>query len=207
MYTQQLRRTEKFGLVVVATVAISLIASAIVSTTVLASNFSGPTSGTGCNANNIQDNSTMSFFRSSLTTGMYNAVAYTLNSHVAPTDIAIAAEQGSADGNTDVVYFDADYTTYCGFTWHGSGGGVVGLAQCVSLSGSACQRFDLRFDTSWTDTQTDDWRRALSCHETGHTTGLLHRDNAGTEIGCMPATLSLVVNYSSHDISHINANY
>lgn len=149
----------------------------------------------------------MSFFRSSLTTGMYNAVAYTLNSHVAPTDIAVAAEQGSADGNTDVVYFDADYATYCGFSWHGSGGGVVGLAECVSLSGSACQRFDLRFDTSWTDTQSDDWRRALSCHETGHSMGLLHRDNAGTEIGCMPATLDLVVNYSSHDISHINANY
>lgn len=110
--------------------------------------------------------STMSFLRWSLTTGMYNAVAYTLNNHVAPTDIAVAAEQDSADGNTDVVYFDADYTTYCGFTWHGSGGGVI-----------------------------------------GHAMSLLHRDNAGTEIGCMPATLAFVVNYSSHDISHINANY
>lgn len=149
----------------------------------------------------------MSYFRSSLTTGMYNAVAYTLNNHVAPTDIAVAAEQGSADGNTDVVYFDADYTTYCGFTWQGPGNGVIGLAQCVSLSGSECQRFDLRFDTSWTDSQSDDWRRALSCHETGHSMGLSHRNNAGTEIGCMPAVLTLVVNYSSHDIVHINANY
>lgn len=202
-----LSKGSRTGLGAAIAFVLMLVALAIGSPSALATNFSGASGGTGCSANNMQDNSTMSYFRSSLTTGMYNAVAYTLNNQVIPTDIALAAEQGSADGNTDVVYFDDDYSNYCNLDWHGSGGGVLGLAECVSLSGSKCQRFDVRFDTSWTDSQTDNDLRVLSCHETGHTLGLLHRDNSGTENGCMPATFQSLFNYSSHDVAHVNANY
>ena len=104
---------------------------------------------------------------------MYNAVASTINNRIGPTDVTVSAEQAAFDGNTDVVYFDSNYSNYCGFLWNGSGGAAIGLYECQSLSGSKCQSAWVRFDTSWTDTATDPWRRALSCHESGHSLGLL----------------------------------
>lgn len=148
----------------------------------------------------------MTCHRSALKTDVYNAVAFILNNYVSPTDIALAAEQASPDANTDAVYFDADYGTTCGISWHPAGTGI-GLNSCASLSGSKCQRTDVRIDNSFTDGVSNDWDRAIACHETGHTLGLLHRANAGTEIGCMPSTVPLVVSYSSHDVPHINSNY
>lgn len=173
-----------------------------------ATNFSGATSGTGCFANNMQDNRDYTYHRSSLTTRMYSAVANVLNNQIAPTDITVKAEQATPDGNTDVVMYDADYSTHCGFDWHPDGpdpdtNWIAGLAECASLSGSRCQRFNVRWDTSLTDTLNDNGARTWACHELGHTLGLLHRNEA-----CMPATVPAnQPGYSTHDIAHVNANY
>lgn len=176
-----------------------------------ATNFSGVTGGTSCTANNMQDNDDMTYFRSSLTTRMFNAVANTLLNDVIPTDIDLQPEHSSATENTDVVYFDLDYSTTCGFDWHPDDPGdpdtnfVIGMAQCAQLSGSSrCQRFHVRFDTSFTDTIGNDFARTLACHETGHTLGLLHRNSTG----CMPATVPANAHfYNAHDIDHVNDNY
>lgn len=173
-----------------------------------ATNFSGASSGTGCLANNMQDNRDMTFHRSSLTTRMYNAVAFVNNNLIAPTDITMQAEQSTPDGNTDVVMYDLDYSTYCGFDWHPDGpdpdtNWVAGHAECDTLSGSKCQRFEVRWDTSLTDGLNDNGARTWACHELGHTLGLLHRNE-----GCMPATVPAnAPAYSTHDVSHVNANY
>lgn len=126
-----------------------------------------------------------------------------------PTDIDLQAEQSSPDTNTDVVYIDADYATTCGFDWHPDDAAdpdtnfVAGMAECRTLSGSKCQRFDVRFDTSFTNTINANYAATFACHETGHTLGLLHRNE-----GCMPAIVPTNAHfYSTHDIGHINGNY
>ena len=57
-------------------VTLSVVASLLViAGPARANNFSGASGITGCNGVNMQDNSTMDYYRSALTTKMYNAVA------------------------------------------------------------------------------------------------------------------------------------
>lgn len=178
-----------------------------------ATNWFGATGSTGCNSGNIQDNGTMTYYRSSLTTKMYNAVANTLNNDVLPTDIVLQAEHSGWTSNTDVVYYDADYSTLCGYDWHPDDPSdpdtrwVAGLARCMTLSGSRCQRFYVHFDTSRMNQINDDGARTWACHETGHTLGLKHRN----EGGCMPATVPANAHFfTDHDRNaggHINDTY
>ncbi|MFN3217608.1 MAG: hypothetical protein ACE367_14025 [Acidimicrobiales bacterium] len=160
----------------------------------------------------MTDNSQLTYYRENLTPKMYSAVAFTLNNHVAPTDVAVQPEDSGAGTATDIIYWDFDYSTYCGKDWHPDGPdpdskSVIGLYVCESLSGQKCNRSKVRFDTSWTSPKNTTKVRALSCHETGHALGLRHLANAGTNVGCMPGSLKPVVNFSAHDVAHINANY
>ena len=102
-----------------------------------------------------------------------------------------------------------NYDDYCLLDWHDGTSGVLGFAKCHSLSGSKCQKFQIRFDTSYTNksTTTTNWARALSCHETGHAVGLAHLANSQFVHGCMPTTLVQVVQFSTHDIDHLNDKY
>ncbi len=96
-------------------------------------------------------------------------------------------------------------TVVGGYTWHGSGGSVVGHVQCVSTnSATRCEKHEMRFDTSYTSGATTTNRRSLACHENGHTIGLAHRTDSTS---CMEPALNGVTAYSSHDVAHINANY
>jgi hypothetical protein len=174
-----------------------------------ATNFTGGTGASGCAAN-AQDNSTMTWHRTSgLSTAMRSAVAYALTYHVNPTDITVATEQATPDGNTDVVYYEADYANnFCGFTWH-SAGNLIGYTYCRTTSGAnggTCQGFNIYIDQSWEVGTTTTLRRSMACHETGHSLGLMHPGTGIDQSTCVSGPNSFV-GYSSHEIGHINSFY
>lgn len=152
----------------------------------------------------------MTWERRNLQTATAGSVTWVLQNSINPIrDFQVAAEVPSPDYYTDVIYEDENYTTYCGFAWHGSGGGVIGHARCLNRSGLSCESFSVKLDTSWMDSVDFLWRRHLLCHETGHTLGLSHRAHVAADTGCMPATTSNgpFSNLSDHDINHVNAYF
>jgi hypothetical protein len=174
-------------------------------------NYGTNASGYGCVGGNSQDNSSMTYYRSSLTAEMYNAVAYALNNAVAPTDISVQSEAGSAGSQTDVVYFDfqpPDNWCYAGQDWcpdngNSGTGCVIGQNGCKSLTGQNCERFDILFNTYSTAGMTTSRRQNLACHETGHSLGFPHPASTS---GCIGSTT--ILTYSSHEINdHINPHY
>lgn len=157
----------------------------------------------------MQDNSDMTYYRSNLTPNLYNAVAYAVNTVVAPTDVNVQTEQSAPNGDTDVVYNEADYTgSWCGYTWH-SVGSLVGYTYCASLSGSKCQRFDIYTDYSWEVTVTTTLRRRHACHEIGHSLGLDHPSaaNGAPSTTCMAAGIYTTYDQTHEVVGHINPNY
>jgi hypothetical protein len=175
-----------------------------------ATNFSGASGRTGCtNLNdmvNMQDNSVMTYSRVALTSQFYSATAWVLNNDIAPTDLQLAAEVSVPDANTDVVYQDGYYGTLCGLDWGtvSRAPNLLGITICVSLSGQTCQRSNIFMAEYFATTVSTAYLRAISCHETGHSFGLLHRSDTA---GCMPESPGLAYIYTAHDIAHINANY
>lgn len=117
-------------------------------------------------------------------------------------------EHSSNNTNTDIVVFDADYTTQCGLDWDASPGNKVGLAKCVNHWNATqrCDRHYLRFDTSDTNNFSAAKNRKLACHETGHALGLKHRFRT-SDPGCMRSSLGAATTnyYSAHDQSHFSS--
>ncbi|MDX2342331.1 MAG: hypothetical protein QNL12_00650, partial [Acidimicrobiia bacterium] len=166
---RRLRMLLVAGALLVALVVVQLTAVPPVA----ANNWYGSTGNTGCGGN-MQDSTTMTYYRESLGTSWYNAVAYAINNAVIPTDVLMAAESTSHGSTVDVVLQDANYTgTWCGYTWH-SGGSLIGYTNCQSLTGSDCNHFHIYSDTSWMTSQTTTRLRNHACHELGHSLGLIH---------------------------------
>lgn len=173
--------------------------------TAKANHFYGATGNTGCGAPNMADNATHSFYYdASLPTYMRDKMNEIRTESYNPTDINTVT---STDPNsqTDVVVYQQNYTNFCGVAWDGSGGSTTALTSCVSLSGSACQKFEVRFDSSYTGGATAAQRKFLTCHETGHTLGLGHRLPSSS---CMiPFPLPPETSIDQHDRDAINAHY
>ena len=174
-----------------------------------AANWSGASGNTGCSGGvNMTDNKDLYYYRSSLTSYMYSAVAHALNNEVAPTDIVVKPEESSAGSGTDIVYYDADFSTWCGKDWHPDDPSDAGTAyvwgnsSCETLSGSKCDRNDIRFDTSYWGSASTNARRKVACHETGHALGLTHRSGS-----CMVTGSTWNTFFSSHDENHLDSNY
>lgn len=137
---------------------------------------------------------------------MRTATEWNRTANLEPTDLTTFVVTAEAP-DTDVVVLDQNYTNFCGYSWHGSGGSVVGLTTCVLLAtnpASSCEKFQVRYDESFTVGASATQRRSLACHEVGHTLGLGH--TTGTT--CMVAGSAFPTAYSAHEISsHINASY
>jgi hypothetical protein len=137
-----------------------------------AGNSEGATGLTGCNDLNIMEasNSTFSYFRSALETAMFNAVAWNNTNNVNPTDLVVVAHTSNTT-STDGVFFDGDYSAFCGKTWHPAGS-TIGMAKCNNLVSGLqhCDRHYAYFDTSAVNSTSFDLvrERRLACHETGH---------------------------------------
>ncbi len=168
-----------------------------------ASNWSGATGGTGCNAVNKTSNGYVTFTYVNLTSVMTSASNYALTNALEPTDITTNVVPGTA--YPDVMVADADWSALCGFTWYSGSSGVVGLATCNSLSGSACYQHSVYFHTPFTDNTTTANRRGLASYEFGHTVGLMHRSSGTTSMRQGYPKPSVI--YDSHDIAHLNAAY
>lgn len=170
-----------------------------------ASNFSGANGATGCSGGspvNMADPNPHTFFYSDLAATTSDAQEWTRVNLVDPTNVNTSL-LGSVNSLTDVVAYDQDYTSYCGYVWDG---GMWGLTTCVSLAaGNRCEKHEVRYDNSDIDVFSVDGRRGLTCHETGHSLGLLHRDTEGS---CMRTSGPYPSFYSgSHDVPHLNGNY
>lgn len=71
-------------------------------------------------------------------------------------------------GDTDVIYHYGDVP-----------GPDDAVTRCLSpIDNFRCNQFDVTFDANTLCPCSADFIRAIACHETGHTVGLLHGDNA-----------------------------
>lgn len=115
----------------------------------------------------------------------------------------------TADGNTDAVMFDQDYTTYWNVDWDGAAYGYNYWAytMCVSTAGTAsgnCQRYEIRYDVPDMNAIGAGGRQQVGCHEVGHTVGL---DHTTVYASCMKTGSTGNTTFSSHDVDHINGRW
>lgn len=180
-----------------------LVASAVPSN---ASNFTGASGLYGCSAGNMGDNATHSFWYEALTPATVTALNWTRTNSYNPTDVNTVNED-LKDPLTDVIANDADYEgVTCGQTWISSISdvGLLGYALCTALSGTKCQQFQLYFDNDFMGPATASQEATLACHEVGHSLGLMHTN---TGANCMQSPGVGSPGLTTHDISHLNANY
>jgi len=163
----------------------------------------GATGNTGCDDLNIHDpnDSVIGYQRSGLSTPNHSQVDWIMLNRVLPTDL----EVGAASSGGDFIYYDDDYTTFCGKNWWSAGsGGVVGFAKCEALVASACDTHKVYLHLGYTNTVDTAGRRKLICHETGHSIGITHNDHTSAALdSCMktPPSSAGISNYSSHEIN------
>jgi hypothetical protein len=131
-----------------------------------------------------------------------SATTWGLNNVISPTDMNVTITT-STTVVPSVNYYDADYSTQCGYSFHPATN-VVGLTICNSLTSSArCRTHSIYMDNSFTNITDDYTRRCIAIHETGHSLGLAHRSGEVMQ-GTIPLPTS---SFSSHSLAHINGNY
>lgn len=172
---------------------------------VRATNFSGATGLTGCEYNNKADSAAHGFFYVSMSPRNASATDWARTYVLDPTDVNTYSDANTS--TTDVLVHDGYYSTLCGLTWFhpSTGSGVVGLAICGSLSGSACEQFRVYYNQYFTDIADLTDVRGLATHEAGHTLGLLHRTgNTAMQTGYPKPCLCFDPN---HEVLHLNSAY
>jgi hypothetical protein len=150
----------------------------------------------------MHDPNPHTFYYSGVESGTRGAVEWARAQRYEPTSINTSV-LSSVSSLTDVVVYDEDYSTFCGYTWHPAGI-IGGHVQCVSLAaGNRCEKHEARYDLSWMNSETVNGRNIIACHETGHTLGLTHRN---AEPGCMNHPLG-PGELTEHDVAHLNGGW
>ncbi|WP_147425374.1 hypothetical protein [Bailinhaonella thermotolerans] len=123
------------------------------------------------------------------------------------------AYDASPNASTDVEAYDAYYVDTWDLDWDGSttGYNLYGYAKCVKAIAPTpseddwrCDQYEVRFDLRDVDGFSTDQRRALACHEVGHTVGLSHSTESSS---CLRTGAHTTVKYSAHDVSHLYTRY
>lgn len=171
-----------------------------------AGNFSGASGNTGCNGGvNKTDNATQWYWYDSLQSNVSAAQNWVRNNVYEAIAGLSTTNDTSEKSTTDAIVRDQNYTDYCGKNWHPAGG-VWGNTSCNTLNGAnECESHVIRYDNSYMNSTTQDNRRGLACHETGHSWGLQHRDTGSKcmkQFGPYPTSLT-----SNHDVPHLEQNY
>lgn len=209
MVLKRFGRTQVVGLIVGLTLGVGVVTLQSAGAT----NFFGATGQAGncfSQHTNMADSANHGFYHKSLTTATRNAVEWARLNVYEPTRLTTFTVSAEAF-DTDVVSQDENYSTACGLPWHPTGGGlmtagVIGATNCESLSPTAgktnrCEKYVVRYDTSWVNIATTTQRAHLTCHETGHTTGLAHYNP-----DCMTSEFGIYsVHLSPHSIGHLDA--
>lgn len=192
----------QLGAILVAALVVG--AFLLLASPVNATNFSGATGLTGCYDNNKADSAAHGYV--SMSPRNASATDWARTYVLDPTDVNTYSDSNTS--TTDVLVHDGYYSTLCGFTWFNpasSPGGVVGLAVCGSLSGTACEQFRVYYNQYFTDIANLSDVRGLATHEAGHTLGLLHRTgNTAMQTGYPKPCLCFDPN---HDVLHLNSSY
>lgn len=145
---------------------------------------------------------TMVVQRINLTDYHYSAVASRVTNVYSPTDLVASSVSGNSTGCTvasgaTVCVYDSPYGSNGLYGWSACAGTVTG-------SGAArrCSVQWVRLNLSYVAPSTT----RLVCHELAHTVGLRHTTATDT---CVTEDIrdTTSATLSSHDVSHINANY
>lgn len=149
----------------------------------------------------MADNRDHYFWYDALEANVQNQQDWTRTNNYDPT-VVNTFNDSSENATTDAIIRDQDYTTYCGYTWHGSVGGLVGLTTCNSLNGvNECESHVIRYDNSYFNVASLSDRRGAACHETGHSLGLTHRDDGNCMKGSTPVDPTL----GTHNTNELSA--
>ncbi len=131
-----------------------------------------------------------------------SSMYYALDS---PTEASVEFKANckmSGDGETDVVWFDANLPS-----------GTRGMAFCEDYDGDVCDQYYVSLDPDEINIGTEDEADTTktSCHELGHTVGLTHGSGGGdgTVDDCLysgerPNNNIQYERYSTHHKGHIN---
>jgi len=202
---RQVRRRALAGLAVIAAIAAALVVFAPAATPAEAV-FSGSNGKTGCTAVNMAHSRYPKFIYNDLTSRVAAHADYARSNVVDQTHIT-TSDDTSQDANTDVVLYDAAYTTTCGFDWYNElDGGTLALTTCDTVYSSGdCRQHTVRISTTYFSGATTGQGRGLLCHELGHAFGLMHTSSSSS---CMKyGVTSPAQDWEPAEKSQINANY
>ena len=199
------RRTRRVAVFAVTSALVTLFADVSFATNFITNGdlvcTAGPTANTPCMTDTLELS-----WNSNLGPRYSTAVLDSLYNSYDTTDLTVSP-YGVHDNSVDVFYATADLP-----------GDAVGRYQCVypvPNNTYRCNHGHVTFDGAMGETLSDYQLKSVACHETGHSVGLTHGQdaypvmaNSNDVLACLQTPLAQVVpTLGTHNTQHINANY